>query len=59
MKKMLTRKEACESLCISIPTLDRWIKKGRLEVYKTGESRTCKVLVLESSIKKFLKNHKK
>jgi len=34
--KLLTRKKVCELLHISLPTLHKWIKQGKLTSYKLG-----------------------
>lgn len=38
--KMLSKPQVCELLQISLPTLDRWVKRGWIKQTKFG--RTCR-----------------
>lgn len=52
---MMTIKEVSELLGVSPGTVRRWIDNGKLEAYKTGFSKTCKILIEPKSIKTMLK----
>jgi len=53
--KTYTRKQTAELLQISERTLDRYIRAGKLEVSKAGETIASKVFITEKAINKFLK----
>ncbi len=50
-EEMLTRKEVCERLQISNPTLHRWVKEGYLKPVKVGSTKRYR----ESDINKLLR----
>lgn len=57
MAKMLTKQQVCEMLNISLPTLCRYMADGKIKYYKTGTSRTSKVLFMPADIKRFLSSN--
>lgn len=48
----LTRLEAAKILGISMMTMHRWIKKGKIEIYKMSERKT---FIKESKLKDIIK----
>lgn len=50
-----TRKQTAEKLNISERTLDRYIKAGKLEVVKAGNTRASKVFITDAALNSFLK----
>lgn len=45
---LITKNEACAMLRVSIPTLNRWIKKGYITAYRVGRSvRVDQVSIVE------------
>ena len=53
--KAYTRKEACEALAMSLPTLDGLIRSGKIKAFKEGR----KIYIPEESISAFLKHSQK
>lgn len=54
MSEWLTKTETCKALGISLPTLCRKMASGLIPYYKSGTSRTCKVLFRKSDILKYI-----
>lgn len=52
-ERLLTRREACQRLRCSMPTLDRMIARGDLPVVKIGR----RVLLRESSVNEWIVTH--
>lgn len=57
--KFYTRKETCQMLNISIPTLNRYMKSGKINYSKSGLNRSCKVLFSQSDILEYINKNKK
>jgi excisionase family DNA binding protein len=52
-ERLLTRREACERLRCSMPTLARMIQRGELPVVRVGR----RVLLRESTLNKWIRTH--
>ena len=52
-ERLLTRREVCERLRCSIPTLDRMITRGDLPVVRIGR----RVLLRESTVNEWIRSH--
>ena len=54
-KEFYTMNEVCELFGIARCTLNRYMNEGKIGYFKTGTSRSCKVLFDRNHITKFLK----
>lgn len=52
--KWFTRKDVCEILDISMPTLSRLMASGKITYYKNSESKTAKTKFKYEDIMKYL-----
>ena len=59
MDNWLTKVQVAKILNVSMPTLERLMKAKKIAYYKSGESRTCKVLFRQEDVTKYLKSIKK
>ena len=59
MRKWLTKKQTAELLDISIPTLERRMKAKKITYYKSGDSKSCKVMFDIEDVLKYMKSIKK
>jgi excisionase family DNA binding protein len=46
----LTKRQAAAYLKVSVPTLDRWMRIGRVRFYKVGEGRLARVQFRQSDL---------
>lgn len=58
MDKMLSRRQVCYKLGVSMTTLCRLMKSGKIPYYKTSSYKSGKVLFKESDVDKVLESFK-
>jgi excisionase family DNA binding protein len=58
MTKWLTKKQTAKMLGMSIPTLERRMRANKITYYKSGESRTCKVMFDREDVLKYMQKTK-
>lgn len=58
MKSFYTIDEVASLLNVTRSTISRYMKEGKIEYYKSGEKRTCRVLFKVSDIERFLQSCK-
>jgi predicted site-specific integrase-resolvase len=56
MSEFYTFNEVCEKFKIARSTLNRYMNDGKISYFKTGTSRTCKVLFYKKQIENFIKS---
>jgi excisionase family DNA binding protein len=52
-ERLLNKREVCEQLRCSLPTLDRMIRRGDLPVVRVGR----RVLLRESTVNEWIRTH--
>ena len=56
--QFLTRKEVAEFFRVDPRTVERWLRSGRLNVYKLGKGKTAPWRIDMKEVKKFLAKNK-
>ena len=54
----LSRKETCEMLGVTLMTLSRYMKAGRIPYYKNGTSKSSRTRFLKKDVIKFIEKTK-
>ena len=55
MDKWLSRKDTCKMLGISMPTLNRYMKDGKITYYKNAGYKSAKTKFKEKDVLEFIK----
>lgn len=58
MKEWFTKKEASEYLGMSITTLNRYMKSGKITYYKNSNTKTAKTKFKQEDLSEFMKQTK-
>jgi excisionase family DNA binding protein len=58
MKEWITKKEFAALLGVTVITIERLMKSGKIAYYKSGTSRTCKVMFKNTDVQKYLNSIK-
>ena len=58
MKSFYTIDEVAELLNVTRPTISRYMTEGKIQYYKSGQERSCRVLFKASDVESFLQSCK-